>query len=446
MSSVVAFLRRPGRAFYGWRVLALIGFMGALNNAFFSRGAALFLIPVEASLGLNRATSSLVFSLARSEGAVEGPVIGYLVDRLGARKILIIGIVLTGIGFLIFAASRHLWTFALAYLVFISMGATMAFQHAASATVNKWFSRYRVRAISINEASGNLGSTLLVPVIGIVIHLYSWQAAAVMAALAYLVILLPLAPLVKESPETMGLLPDGATQEQVAQARKAASEGNSAEAQKLLRFYDTVDFTVLEALRTPGYWFLLTGTMFRQVAKAAIQVHFVAIMVWKGLDIGVAGLVFALWLGMNVPSKLLCGFIGDRLPKQVILGGGMLLYALSLFMVLESSALWALVLSAVLGGMSEGITPVNWGAIGDYFGRRYYATLRGIINLSHSWALLLAPFLAGWWFDHHQNYVLTLAVSVAASLVSALLYVLMRRPKPPARAAAQTVAAATSRS
>ena len=417
-------------------MLGLIGFMGALNNAFFSRGAALFLIPVEASLGLNRATSSLVFSLARSEGAVEGPIIGYLVDRFGSRKILFIGIVLAGVGFLVFASAKSLWTFALAYLVFISLGATMAFQHATSATVNNWFSRFRVRAISINEAAGNLGSTILVPVIGAVIHIYNWQTAALMAAIAYLVVLLPLATLVKESPERLGLLPDGATPEQVAAARKAAAESSPAEARRLLRFYDMVDFTVGEALRTPGYWFLLTGTMFRQMAKAAIQVHFVAILVWKGLDIGTAGLVFALWLGMNVPSKLFFGFIGDRVAKQVALGGGMVLYAVSLLLLWKGDAWWVLVASAVLGGLSEGITPVNWGAIGDYFGRRHYATLRGIINLSHSWALLLLPFLAGWWFDRHQNYITTLWVSVAASLVSAVLYALMRRPKPPARVAA----------
>ena len=46
--------------------------------------------------------------------------------------------------------------------------------------------------------------------------------------------------------------------------------------------------------------------------------------------------------------------------------------------------------------MAEGITPINWGAIGDYFGRRYFATLRGIINLSHSWALVLLPWLLPW--------------------------------------------------
>ncbi|HSX81942.1 MAG TPA: hypothetical protein VLQ80_25690, partial [Candidatus Saccharimonadia bacterium] len=187
----------------------------------------------------------------------------------------------------------------------------------------------------------------------------------------------------------------------------------------LVRYYDAVDFTLGEALHTPGYWFLLLGTMFRQVAKSAIQVHFVAMLMWKGLDVATAGVVYALWLGMNVPAKLFCGAIGDRGSAPVILASGMLLYAVSLVMFWQGQALWALIGSAVVGGLSEGITPINWGVIGDYFGRRCYATLRGIISLSHSWALVLVPFAAGWWFDHHKNYLMTLGVSILTSLISA---------------------------
>jgi MFS family permease len=433
MRNALVALRHPGSIFYGWRMLGLICIMQALNNGFFSKGAALFLVPVEASLGINRATSALIFSLARSEGAVSGPFTGYLVDRFGAQKFLIIGTATAGVGFLIFASSQSLWTFAMAYLVFISFGATMAFQQANSATVNQWFSRFRVRAISVTEASGNLGSTLLVPIIGLIIVLHSWHMAAVLAGITYLGIILPMAFFIKESPESVGLLPDGATPQQVAEVRKAASESRSSSARRLLSYYDRVDFTVKEALHTSGYWCLLLGTMFRQVAKSAIQVHFVAILIWKGLDPTLAGLVFAFSLGMNVPAKLFFGFVGDRLSKQVVLGGGMMMYVVSLVMLWKGESLWVLMMSSVIGGLSEGITPVNWGAIGDYYGRQYYATLRGIINLSNSWSLVLVPFAAGWWYDHHGNYVMTLVVSMVASLISAVLYVLMRQPKPPVR-------------
>ena len=431
---------RPGRFFYGWWILGLISFMAALNNAFFDKGPALFLIPVGASLGLNRATASLIFSLGRSEGALNGPVVGYLVDRFGARKMMVIGTFLAGIGFVIFALAPNLWVFALAYLGFVSLGATMAFQDSATSMVNMWFSRYRVRAMSIREATGNLGSTILIPLMTLVIAIYDWRIAAFMGAVAYLVLILPFIPLLKESPESIGLLPDGANADDVGGARTATSDApgvDSVEALRLRRFYDTPEFTVREALRTSSYWYLLTGTMLRQVSRVGLDLHYIAILEWKGFDLSIAALFFTLRLGMNVPSKLVVGYFGDRVSKPAILSGGMVLYALGLVLLLSSSAVWILVVSAVVSGLSEGITPVNWGAIGDYFGRHHYATLRGIINLSYSWALLFVPFAAGWWFDQHASYTVPIVVSLGAAAASAVVYALMRQPKLPARLAAR---------
>ena len=431
---------RPGRFFYGWWILGLISFMAALNNAFFDKGPALFLIPVGVSLGLNRATASLIFSLGRSEGALNGPVVGYLVDRFGARKMMVIGTFLAGIGFVIFALAPNLWVFALAYLGFVSLGATMAFQDSATSMVNMWFSRYRVRAMSIREATGNLGSTILIPLMTLVIAIYDWRIAALMGAVAYLVLILPFIPLLKESPESIGLLPDGANADDVGGARTATSDApgvDSVEALRLRRFYDTPEFTVREALRTSSYWYLLTGTMLRQVSRVGLDLHYIAILEWKGFDLSIAALFFTLRLGMNVPSKLVVGYFGDLVSKPAILSGGMVLYALGLVLLLSSNAVWILVVSAVVSGLSEGITPVNWGAIGDYFGRHHYATLRGIINLSYSWALLFVPFAAGWWFDQHASYTVPIVVSLGAAAASAVVYALMRQPKLPARLAAR---------
>ena len=414
--------------------MGLISFMAALNNAFFDKGPALFLIPVGASLGLNRATTSLIFSLGRSEGAVNGPFVGYLVDRFGARKIMFIGTILAGIGFIIFASADNVWIFALGYLGFVSLGATMAFQDSATAMVVMWFSRYRVRAMSIREATGNLGSTILIPLMTLMIAVYDWRMAAFMGAGAYLVLILPLIPLLKESPESIGLLPDGASEDAVKGARASAPPGASlAELQRLRRYYDGAEFTVREALRTSCYWYLLTGTMLRQGSRVAIDLHYVAILEWRGFDLSMAALLFTLRLGMNVPSKLIVGYFGDRVPAQVVLSGGMVLYAVGMVLLLSSSLVWVLLVSAVVSGMSEGITPVNWGVIGDYFGRHHYATLRGIINLSYSWALLSVPFAAGWWFDQYTSYTVPIIVSLVAAVASAMVYAMMRQPKLPGR-------------
>jgi MFS family permease len=105
-------------------------------------------------------------------------------------------------------------------------------------------------------------------------------------------------------------------------------------------------------------------------------------------------------------------------------------------LLLNAHEVWLIALAAAIGGTSEAITPLNWGTLGDYFGRRYYATLRGVINLSYSWAWLVMPVAAGWWFDHHANYSVPLVVASIAAILSAVAYALIRRPPLPARLAA----------
>ena len=271
------------------------------------------------------------------------------------------------------------------------------------------------------------------PIIVLVIAAYGWQAAAVVAAVAYLVIILPLVPFLKESPESMGLLPDGATPAEVAAARKAASQSDPVKARHLMRHYESVDFSLRETLHTPAFWFLLGGTMFRKIGKATVQVHIIAILVWKGHDTGVASLIFAVGLGMTVPAKLLIGYFGDRVPKRVILGGGMLVYALAMVLLMKPSSAWTSLAAVVLIGLSGGTTVMNWAAVGDYFGRRYYATLRGIISLSHSWASVVVPFAAGWWFDRTGSYTAPLILAAVTAVIAGALYALIRRPDPPAR-------------
>jgi len=423
------------RFFYGWWVLGVISFMAALNNAFFDKGPTLFLIPLGLGLGLNRATTSLIFSLGRSEGAVNGPVVGYLIDRFGARRMMVIGTILAGTGFVIFGLAPNVWIFALAYLGFVSLGATMAFSDSATAMVNMWFSRYRVRAMSVREAGGSLGSTILIPIMTLVIAVYDWRIAALMGAGAYFFLILPLIPFLKKSPESIGLLPDGANPDAVRRARDAtaetASQESQGELQRLRRYYDGVDFSVREALRTTSFWYLLTGTMLRQVSKVGVELHYVAILQWKDLDLSAAALIFTLRLGVNVPSKLVIGYFGDRVSKTAVLSGGMVLSAAGLVLLLFYDAAWILMFSAIVIGMAEGITPVNWGTIGDYFGRRHYATLRGVINLSYSWVLLSVPFATGWWFDQHASYTVPIAVSLGAAVGSAVVYTMMRRPNRP---------------
>ncbi len=94
-------VKRAREAFYGWRIVAASGIAGAVGSGLTFFGFSVFFLPITESLRLSRAATSLVFSLSRTEGAVEGPVAGYLIDRLGPRKVLFVAAIMMGVGYIL---------------------------------------------------------------------------------------------------------------------------------------------------------------------------------------------------------------------------------------------------------------------------------------------------------------------------------------------------------
>src|SRR5512134_1327969 len=89
--------------FYGWRMVAVGCAIRMLGGGFHLFGFTIFFLPITNELGLSRAATSLVFSLARAEGAIEGPLAGYMIDRYGPRPMMLAGVILSGLGYMLLA-------------------------------------------------------------------------------------------------------------------------------------------------------------------------------------------------------------------------------------------------------------------------------------------------------------------------------------------------------
>ncbi|GIT45192.1 MAG: hypothetical protein Ct9H300mP11_31280 [Chloroflexota bacterium] len=198
------------RIFYGWWMVLSCSAMIFFASGIFFRGFTVFVPAIRDSLGLTQAQTNLIFSLARAEGGLEGPVAGWAIDRFGNKALLVPGIVLAGVGYLILAGFvNSYWSFALVYLGVISLGNSVAFQHAMFAGINQWFRRRRSFAISTLAAVASLGGLILVPIMSLVILNLSWRWAITGAGFAYLVGIPPFTILFKNRPEDIGLRPDG---------------------------------------------------------------------------------------------------------------------------------------------------------------------------------------------------------------------------------------------
>ena len=118
------------RIFYGWRIVSASFIAWALYGGFYFYGFSAFFMSLVNEFGWSRAALSGVFSLSRLEGGVLGPVGGFLVDKFGPRKMMILGITIMGIGFILLSRIDSLLTFSLVFILCIALGGTLGIQQA----------------------------------------------------------------------------------------------------------------------------------------------------------------------------------------------------------------------------------------------------------------------------------------------------------------------------
>lgn len=421
-----ALIRHRRQVFYGWWMVGLGGFVSSLNKTAFNKGFPVFILPVKESFDTSLATVSLVFSLSRSESGPTGPIAGWLIDRYGPRVILFLGAAMSGAGFLLLAQTPNIWAFGLVYLGVITTGSNMGFSYAMATLINNWFHRRKSLAMSSYQAIDSLIPALLVPVLALTIALWGWRSTSTVIGIILLGVILPLSFLIKNTPESMGLTMDGEPAAAGGELQRGGRERREGQA----------DYSVVGAMRTASFWVLVSGTALRLMAKGAVMLHIIPILVSKGTDKETAAYIFGFFLFVTVPLYLIIGWLGDRFPKNLVLtvasASGTLSFAL-LASPLES--IWVILAFVFLFAIADASAPTNWAVVGDYFGRKAFSQLRGYMQLANFPLVLVAPVFVGWWHDHHNSYTLPLWIFTVIFGLGALTFAVMRKPRQVEKAA-----------
>jgi len=405
------------RLFFGWWIVIAGGLINAVGIGIFYQGFTVFFLPLKRELALSSAAVSLVYGASRFEGGVEGPLVGYLIDKFGPKKLIIFGTTFAGIGYFLFAGINSFLMFFLVYVLVIAMGASAGFVHPVSTVINNWFIRRRGTAFGINSAAGSFGGMILVPVLSYITLTYSWRIAAVFAGSIILAVGLPGALLMHRSPEERGLQPNGGSHQ-----NKISEKPN-------LKSYEA-DFTVKEAIRTYTFWLLSLCISFRILVTVALSAHMIPILVWKGMNEAGAAYLVSLYAFLTIVGMLVMGWLGDRFPKPLLCCFCLVGTSICLLWPVLSTSKAMLLMPPIGLAISMSTIPLNWSLIGDFFGRRCYATLRGITTVGVGIATFVSPIFAGWVFDLTESYTIVLFSFSVLLLVGASLFAILRAPDP----------------
>ncbi len=415
MLATIANLKK--RIFYGWWILALGSLVNAIGIGILYHSFTVFFLPLKRDLGVSSAAVSLLYGAARLEGGLEGPVVGHLIDRFGSRMLIFIGASLAGIGLIILSTVDSFWTFFLIYVFVVSLGSNAGFFHPVTAIVNKWFIRYRGLSFSIVTASGSIGGMIMAPLLSFIILNYGWRQGAIFAGIIILIIAIPSALPMKRTPESMGLNPDG---------RPLEVEG-AADRHVPLTIKD-VDLPVRQALRSTPFWLLGTAIALRLSVTVALNTHFVPILVWRGMSEATSAYLVSLTALSSIFFSLVLGWLGDRWPKSYLSAFCSLPMILSMMALAFFENLLVLYFFPIAFAIIYGTAPLNWALIGDFFGRRIYATIRGLMGVGYGIGTFISPIFAGWIFDKTNSYIIVLTVFSIILAAAAILFLTLRHP------------------
>ena len=411
------------RIFYGWYLVGITVFTLTMVITPIFQGLGFFFVALEREFGWSRALLSLPFALARVEGAILGPLEGYLTDRLGARRMILIGFVMLGAGFVTFSFVQGIVTYYITFLV-IFAGAGLGGFIPLIATINQWFIRNRAKAMAIGLLGINLGA-LLAPFLGQIIESVGWRAVALGLGVMVWVLTIPVAMAVRNRPEDYGLRPDGDPP-----ASPAATEAFPDEA----ALEEDASFTVREAVRTSAFWAIAAAHGFTAIAAVTIGVHIIPAMTDIGMSLPKAGTVVLTFGAAGAVFQIIGGFLGDRLPKPpliavfvVIQATGMLVAAL--IQTVPGAYFFAVLYGIGLGGRVPLLTAIR----GDYFGRKNFATILGVSQVPMNLAMMGAPIAAGYFFDTLGSYTVPFLGLSVLNYMGAGLILLARKPALPTR-------------
>ena len=409
------------RIFYGWWIVVVSSILGMFGNGSISNGFPRFFEPIRTDLGISYFRMSLVFSLARAEGGVGGPVVGWLVDRYGARPMIFFGGLLAGVGLMLLSQATSYWALVFLFAGVVSVGKTAALGQTLMAAVNQWFIRRKALALSTLMTSFAAGGAFVVLLLDFGISQIGWRNTIFLTGLFITLLTIPVSLVIRSRPEDMGLRPDGDLPLQ-------DLYDENFEVSTHTDIYTEQNFTVKQALQTSSFWLILLGVITRVSATNAIIVHIFPILELKGLDERTASAYVAFMFLMAIPLRFVLGVAGGKFSSQKLLFWGMNIGAIGIF------ALWALpshlgVVIFMIGlAIVEGITSVNWLMVGDYFGRSRFATLMGVMSVFHNFGMFIAPLFAGFVRDYTASYDIVLLTFAPVFVISAVSFALARKP------------------
>ena len=412
--------------YYGWWVVGACFTLYMLIGGVTIYGMTAFFNPMLLENGWTRAQTSLAHSLRSIEGGLTQPFIGFVIDRLGARKCIIAGMFIIGSAFILLSRVHSLTAFY-GFFLLLALGTGVGIANAQYVATSDWFRKRRSFALGI-VASGFGFSGLMAPVIIYLIHTFGWRQALVLIGLGSMAIGLPLALIIRQRYEHSGADRDIRVAEELEYTN--GTGGGGSKVGEPGKDHALEGMNVKECLRTRTFWVLLAYVVFGGFSYCAISVLIVPALVSNHISAGLAGWAVTGMTGFSLIGRLWFSYLGDRYDKRKLLAISAAMQAIGCLIFSRIHSDWMLLPFLLFYGPGFGAQmPLIPAIQADRFGLKNFATIRGLSSIGYMIPGFTAPYFAGWMFDLTRSYNSAFLIYGLICFLAVPTIMVMRGPK-----------------
>jgi MFS family permease len=395
------------RIYYGWWIV-----FAAFLNLLFVVGIIFYGFPVlypyfVESLGFTRAELTQGFFLGfLLAGLPFGVLAGTVIDKIGARFVILAGVGLVGVPLLLMGSITRFWQFELLCIVEV-LGYVLAGPIANQVLIARWFRRRRGQAMGYAYLGLGLGGVIAPLLVNGLARSLGWRHALELVGTMVLLVLLPVGIWVTRSaPEELGLVPDGLAAAELARENSTLQDSSS--------------IGVAHAVRSTAFWLILAGATLVVGAIGAVIQHFILFLRDAGYSATSAARYFTILLASSLAGRVIVGYLADRFRKTHIMAFFYFLIGASVFLLANPHSSFLLWTFTILFGFSMGadymLIPL---VTAECFGTAALGKLLALIIMGYSIGQWAAPWIVGRLFDARHSYDLAWKIIAIAGVIGA---------------------------
>lgn len=401
----------PGAALAEWRAywpLIFVSWIGCglMGVPILSLGA--FVEPLQKAFSWTRTDIWIGSMVYAAVGVIGSPLAGRLIDRWGTRRVVLPGVILTGIAFGLFGTAGKLLLTWIALWTLYSAAGQLILMQAWTAAVASNFIAGRGLALAVTLTGSAVTATLIPRTAVWLISSYGWRAAYGVMGLVW-----------AAGGGLLVFLLFHSKQDDARRGGASAAEAGSSEA--------LAGVSAREGLRSATFVKIAVAALFSEIVIVGVVASIIPMVHERGLSLEDAAWVAGVIGASAVVGKLICGAIVQRVGGQYIMAFLLALPLATALILLQpnTTMLSGSVATGFLGFSSGGLLEMLVYLVARHFGLRAFGTIFGVIGGVLSLALGVGPVIAGRVYDLTHSYDLMLIADIPLSLVSVALMLVL---------------------